>query len=330
MSSNAEVLIHESARPEALRAAARGALRRREVPHALLYQSDAQAARWLAVHRAYSPWVRDERCRRFYRDAFADLAGRFSERALGVLSLGCGSGEKDALLLQALRAAGASACYRPHDVSPALARAAAAAARPLAAQVLAPVVAALEGEPDPALRRMLSGGFDPAAPRLTLMLGLSPNFLPAEFFPCVAAMAESGAVLVSANLAPGADYAAGLAAVLPQYDNPLTREWLAGALAELGLRPEDGTLAFGLSAPEEFTGARSIVATCQLARDRELAILGERWTWRAGEVVRVFFSFRYTPALMAGALRRHGLWLEAQWLSPTEDEGLFLARRAAA
>jgi SAM-dependent methyltransferase len=294
----------------------------------LLYQSDAQAVRWLAVHQACSPWVRDERCRRFYRDAFAELAARFAGRELGVLSLGCGSGEKDALLLAALRNAGASARYRPHDVSPALARAAAAAAQPFATGVLTPVVAALGT--DPALRRMFTGGFDPAAPLLTLMLGLSPNFLPAEFFACVAAMAESGAVLLSANLAPGADYAAGLAAVLPQYDNSLTREWLEGALAELGLQPEHGTLAFGLSAPEELTGARSIVATCQLARDRELAILGERWTWRAGEVVRVFFSFRYTPALMAGALRRHGLRLEAQWLSPTEDEGLFLARRAAA
>ena len=136
-----------------------------------------------------------------------------------------------------------------------------------------------------------------------------------------------GPVLLSANLAPGADYAAGLAAVLPQYDNAPTREWLSGTLSDLGFSATDGALEFSVGADEESPDVRCIEASFRFTHDRELEILGERLAFRAGGRLRVFYSYRYTPALLAAALERHGLRLDSQWISAAGDEGLFLAMR---
>ncbi len=326
MSDSAEVIIHESAEPRALLAAARAALRRREIPAALHYESEAQAALWLAVHKAHSPWIRDERCRALYRTAFGDLAGQFKMRAVGVLSLGCGSGEKDALLLGALREAEAKACYRSHDVSRALALAAYERCAALTNETLAPMVAALP--PDAALRAALVDGFNLGAPVLTLMLGLSPNFEPAEFFSAVKIMSAAGPVLLSANLAPEEerDYAAAVAAVLPQYNNPETRAWLLSTLSGIGLAPEDGTLVFRPGGPDAEFGVCCIEARFEMTRRRELMACGEQLLLEPRDSMRVFFSYRYTPALMEASLRRCGLALAKSWLSSAGDEGLFLVQ----
>ena len=321
---DAEIILHESASPAALLAAARAALRRREIPHALHYESDHQAALWQAVHRAHSPWIRDEACRQFYRSTLETVARRFTSE-MGVLSLGCGTGEKDALLLDALLRVGARPRYRAHDVSRSLVMEASERCRSLASEVLRPVVAALP--PDAGMRQMLFNGFPRSAPMLTLMFGLSPNFEPADFFAGVACIAEAGAVLLSANLAAGADYSAGVAAVLPQYDNPETRAWLMSTMAALGFSAEDGALVFRVSEPDSQLGVRGIDVRFELSRSRELTVLGERFSLVASDTLRVFYSYRYTATLMETCLRNHGLALEQTWISPAADEGIFLVRK---
>ena len=318
------VVLHESAHPSALLAGARAALRRHEIPHALHYESDRQAALWQAVHRAHSPWIRDDRCRHFYQSALEAVSSRITGE-LGMLSLGCGTGEKDALLLEALSRNGTHVCYRAHDVSRALALESAARCQPLALEILPPVVAALPL--DSSLRQVLLKGFPAGTPMLTLMFGLSPNFEPADFFDGVVCMAEIGPVLLSANLAHRVDYPAGVAAVLPQYDNPETRAWLMGTLTGLGLSAADGALIFHVSEPDTRLGVRGIDVRFVLSRARELTVLGERLQLAAGEALRVFYSYRYTAAIMGSCLQQHGLVLEQEWISPMADEGLFLVRK---
>ncbi len=324
MSAPPQVVLHESASPGALLAGARAALRRHEIPHALHYESDGQAALWQAVHRAHSPWIRDDRCRRFYRSTLEAVSGRI-KGGMGVLSLGCGTGEKDALLLEALSRNRTRVRYRPHDVSRALVMEACTRCQPLVLEVLPPVVAALPL--DSSLRQMLLNGFPAGTPVLTLMFGLSPNFEPADFFAEVVGMAESGPVLLSANLAPGADYPAGVVAVLPQYDNPETRAWLMGTLTGLDFSADDGALIFQVSEPDTRWGIRGIDVRFVLSRARELTVLGERLQLAAGDTLRAFYSYRYTAALMASCLQRNGLVLEQEWISPMADEGLFLVRK---
>ena len=72
-----------------------------------------------------------------------------------------------------------------------------------------------------------------------------PNFEPQIILPKLASLVRpKDFLLFSANLAPGQNYAAGVKKVLPQYDNPLTRDWLMTFLLDLGVEQSDGELRF--------------------------------------------------------------------------------------
>ena len=72
-----------------------------------------------------------------------------------------------------------------------------------------------------------------------------PNFEPQNILPKLAALVRpEDFLLFSANLAPGENYAAGVKKVLPQYDNPPTRDWLLTFLLDLGVARGDGELQF--------------------------------------------------------------------------------------
>ena len=55
---------------------------------------------------------------------------------------------------------------------------------------------------------------------------------------------------------------------------------------------------------------------------------GERFVFKAGEMIRLFFSYRYTPELVRKILVRHGLEVCGQWITRSEEEGVFLCRSA--
>src|SRR2546427_174873 len=81
--------------------------------------------------------------------------------------------------------------------------------------------------------------------RLISFLGMIPNFEPQIILPRLAALLRpKDYLLLSANLAPGADYAAGVQRILPLYDNDLTRDWLLTFLLDLGVERGDGKIRF--------------------------------------------------------------------------------------
>src|SRR5207237_1110942 len=76
----------------------------------------------------------------------------------------------------------------------------------------------------------------PEASRLITFFGMMPNFEPHLILPRLASVLRADDfLLLSANLAPGPDYAAGVQKILPLYDNALTRDWLLTFLLDLGL-----------------------------------------------------------------------------------------------
>jgi hypothetical protein len=46
-----------------------------------------------------------------------------------------------------------------------------------------------------------------------------------------------------------------------------------------------------------------------------------------GESIRLFFSYRHTPALVWALLAQHRLKVLDQWITQSEEEGIFLCRR---
>src|SRR5262249_16348105 len=111
------------------------------------------------------------------------------------------------------------------------------------------------------------------ATRVFTFFGMIPNFEPRIILPNLASIVRTNDVLLfSANLAPGADYVAGLKKILPQYDNPLTRDWLMTFLLDLGIAPGDGKLRVGIEDGPARSGLKKIVARFYFARPRRIEI----------------------------------------------------------
>ena len=135
-------------------------------------------------------------------------------------------------------------------------------------------------------------------------------------------------LLFSANLAPGADYASGVQRILPLYDNALTRDWLMTFLLDLGVERGDGALRFVIENDPGGSDLKRIVACFHFLRSREIRLEGELFDFHVGESMRLFFSYRHTPALVGALLGQHGLRVPGQWITKSEEEGVFLARKA--
>jgi uncharacterized SAM-dependent methyltransferase len=164
--------------------------------------------------------------------------------------------------------------------------------------------------------------------RLITFFGMIPNFEPGDILPTLASLLrDEDGLLFSANLAPGADYTAGMQRILPQYDNALTREWLLTFLLDLGVERGDGELRFSIEDEPAGSGLKRVVARFGFRMARTLAIEGEHFEFRPGEDIRLFFSYRYTPERVRAQLARSALHVSDGWITPSGEEGVFLVRR---
>jgi len=330
--STVAVHIHPSQFPAGVEAAFCESLHRRRMNHQFHYDTPRQAARWLRVHEAYSPARQDDSCLAAYEQAVAATAEGLGSGPVTVVGLGCGGGQKEAALLRALHARPAvrPLRYVPADVSPGLAlvaRAAALATDAVRAEEVAPLVLDLAATED--WREALEGVAPGGARRIVTFFGMLPNFSPNQVLPRLAALlAPDDLLLVSANLAPGPDYGAGVRLVLPLYDNAPTAEWLFTVLEGVGISADDGRIEFGIAACPEGSGLRRIEADFVFRRASEARYAGRAWPFAAGERFGLFFSYRHTPERVAALFAPLGLALHGQWLNAAGDEGVFLLARS--
>jgi len=326
MSSIVQVAVHATQFPEPVRRDLLTSLRTRRVNHKFHYDSVKQTQKWLALHQRYSPTRNDADCQAIYERSFAAAAAHIPSPRVKVIGLGCGGGQKDTRLLRLLAAAGRAVGYAPCDVALAMvltARQAALAVVP--AQACFPCVFDLAAADD--LPAVFDEGLPPGTPRLFTFFGMIPNFEPAFILPRLAALVRPGdGLLFSANLAPGPDYAAGVRRILPQYDNPPTREWLLTFLLDLGVERGDGELRFEIETDPD-SALQRVTGNFYFTRPRRVEIEAETFDFEAGAVVRLFFSYRYTPDRVRSALDRHGLNVREQWLTQSGEEGVFWCRK---
>ena len=155
-----------------------------------------------------------------------------------------------------------------------------------------------------------------------------PNFSQTDVLPRLAGLVgPKDALLVSANLAPGKDYAAGVRKILPSYDNALTTEWLFSVLADLAVEQSDGRMEFRVARCPKGSGLLRVEADFVFRRTCTLHYVGKEWRCQRGERFGIFFSYRHTPELVKGMFARHDLSIRSQWLNAAGDEGVFLLQR---
>jgi uncharacterized SAM-dependent methyltransferase len=321
----ANISIHESQFPENVRRDLIASLRSRKVNHKFHYDSVKQTQKWLALHQIYSPTRNDENCRAIYENSFEAAAEKIRSKSLHVIGLGCGGGQKDTRLLKLLKARGNKIFYTPCDVSSAMVL----VARQTALAVLQgkncfPTVCDLATADDlPAVFDSRSTIHDS---RIATFFGMIPNFEPQDILPKLASLIRpNDFLLFSANLAPGKNYAAGVEKVLPQYDNPPTRGWLMTFLLDLGVKKNDGQLKFTIETGG--SGLKRIVERFHFTRARRIEIEDQKFDFAPGESIRLFFSYRYTPERVRRQLGRNRLEVLGQWITQSEEEGVFLCRR---
>ncbi|MGD1083197.1 MAG: L-histidine N(alpha)-methyltransferase [Verrucomicrobiota bacterium] len=322
----ATITVHSSQFPENVRRDLIHSLHARSVNPKFHYDTYKQSQKWLALHEAHSPSRTDPACAAIYDLAFAATAERIPAPRVRVIALGCGGGQKEARLLGLLAGRGKELSHTPCDASLALLLTARQAVREAAAGDIPsyPILCDLATAGD--LPLVFGPSADAGVTRLITFFGMIPNFEPALILPSLADLTRpEDWLLLSANLAPGPDYAAGMRRILPGYDNPPTRDWLTTFLYDLGFTPGDGDVRFGVETSAE--GLKRVVADFYLTESRALTVEGEHFEFRAGEKIRLFFSYRHTPDRIRALLKLHQLEVCEQWLAPSGEEGVFLCRR---
>lgn len=323
-----QVSIHDSVRPAVRTAALIEALQRRVVPAAFHYETPRQARRWLALHEAFSPARKENAAAALYQKAGEALMPRLQGREVLLVGLGCGSGGKDKTLLQAARACGLKMHYAPVDISlPLVLTAAQAVESELyrSGGCLFPLVCDLTAvENGMAWLRTL---------RLEFMhpvfsfFGMLPSLSPQEVQECLSRwlIAESN-LLLSANLISDDSHASALAGIMPQYDNALTRQWLGVFIEDLGISSNAGHIEFTAQRYQGNPPVWVIAGEWVFEQSVDVSAGGMLLNFSAGERLRLFSSYRYTPAHVAEALRPLGLQVVESWTDAASGEGVFLCR----
>lgn len=332
MPSLATIAVHPTQFPGRVRAGLLESLRSRQINHKFHYDSIKQTQKWLALHEAYSPSRTDPEGSAIYERAFEAAARHLNDRRIHLVGLGCGGGWKDARLLERLREPGRSLFYSPVDVSgPMVLTAREQALRVISPENCFPLVCDLaEAEDLPQILADSSGvrGAVAGATRLITFFGMLPNFESRVILPRVSALVQSSDyALLSANLAPGNDYEAGVRRILPLYDNALTRDWLLTLLLDVGVEAGDGKVRFTVEDDPGGEDLKRVAAYFDFQRPREVRLEDETVRFEAGEAIRLFFSYRHTPQRVRVMLADCGLEVSEQWITTSGEEGVFLVRR---
>jgi L-histidine N-alpha-methyltransferase len=317
----ANVVIHPSCFPERTRAAYLESFRVRRMNHQFHYSSEEQAQQWLALHETYSPARTDADCLETYNHAFGEAAKLIKAEEIALVSFGCGGGQKDLTLLKSF--CGTKLHYVPTDVS-----------LPLAITAHLRAVAELEIHSSPAVVDLAAANDLPpfldtlvpsSAKRLIAFFGMLPNFEPAKALqPLSDILRRDDSLLISANLAPGDDYSAGVKKILPLYDNDLTRRWLATSLTDAGVELSSSDIEFTIVPIGDLL---RIEANHRFRKPQRIRIEKEEFNYDAGEQFRLFFSYRHTQDRLRDLLAAYKIEIRQQWITSSGEEGIFLCEK---
>ena len=320
--------FHESQYPEQVAMQCRQGLRARKLPGRLLYDSPAQAQRWLAYHQAYSPSRTEPELLALYERSFQAAIAALAGQPLHYVSLGCGGGNKDALFVRHALDYGGALHVSPTDTSAALVLETMLRLQgTFPALSASPLVVDLAAEPD--LDSWLAQQEADGARRVFGCFGIIPNFNAAALLSYLRRlMRPDDLLLISANLSPGPYGSAAAQRILPQYDNPLARAWFSGLLDSLGFAGADLRLAVQAQSLREEGHIWRIQANAQVLQDVQLALYEESFDFHKGEVLEVFFSNRFTPAALPQVLDDAGFKVGQTWVLDSQEEGIYLCQRS--
>ena len=320
--------IHDSQYPMRVRQELCHGLRTKALPGKFLYDSPAQAQRWLTYHHAYSPSRTDAALLHLYQHTFRTALRHLTASPLHYISLGCGGGTKDLLFLQQATTRHTPLFFTPTDISPTLVvETMLKIQSTLPALPSFPLVVDFTAAPD--LASVLAQPEPPDTQRVLTCFGMLPNFDYQTFLPYVQHLLRPGdLLLLSANLSP-LPYPDACPHILPQYDNPLARAWYGGLLDSLGFTAVDYEMHLDAHPLHVDGYVWQIRAAAQFLRDVQVELYDETFSFASGERLQLFFSNRFTPHIMPQILQDAALSVVEPFLFASQEEGIYLCRRSA-
>ena len=272
------------------------------------YQTQKQTTLWLKLHKKYAP---QDSLFSTYIDTAEYLATEWPHRNGSLIALGCGGGEKDIAILEKLPI---NTSFLATDVSEQL--------------VLHASRRALENNKNKTLKPLV---FDLATAiglpefidqfvgsnRIYTFFGIIPNFPPKNILPQLKALLRPGDYLLfSANLTPN-----GMETILPQYDNQLTRDWLAEFPKSHGAGRGEVRVAIKSEDDLEYISASFIFQeSCVMEASENL------FKFYPGDSLQLFVSYRYSINSLARTLEPYGIKIEKSFQSRNGEEGVFICR----
>jgi len=216
-----------------------------QLPASALYSHSSLARLWKEVHLTCSPFHQRPAVRRLYTQPATVLRGLLRHAPYNFIALGCAEGLKEYLLLRKLPK---PTLLLTADTCLSMAKFAARklpARTKIARQIDLISPSSISRILTPQISRSKTKAPRPA--RLITLFGVLPNLDPLPLLRRLArAMKRGDLLLFTTNLAPGNSSFVGARKVLPQYDNPPTRNWLEAATLRYRPKLPKGHLEFGV------------------------------------------------------------------------------------
>ncbi len=290
------------------------ALKERYLPEKFFYWFPLSVRAWLDLCQGTQPYKNFSRSYQLLFQYAADIALRCPEEKIEVASLGAGQGDKDQLMLEALRANGRRTRYRPVDSSQALLE----MAVERAAQAQFPASGLKADLADPQTAEALATSAD--EPRLYLVLGNTLSVTdPRQFLQTLRALVRrEDRVLVDGEIFEVQDTMRG-------YDNPVNRRFAFAPLASVGIQEgRDGALVFESETDGRTEGLHLVTKHFCSAHRLEILVAGQKMELEAGQKIAMSASYKYSRAAFLNLLRGTGGFEPiAEYLS--EDQHFLMA-----
>ncbi|MEM9445399.1 MAG: L-histidine N(alpha)-methyltransferase [Verrucomicrobiota bacterium] len=286
------------------------------------YLSYRQSQRWSKLHKAYSPVAIHSEGKRLYEKAFDYVTKLLADQeCVEVTSLGCGAGNKDMILLEALLRTGNHISYLPSDISLPLVTQASLEANKLSrCKVLRGSIGDFLQAED---LNALVGQRKKDKSRVFLFLGMIPNMSPAHALAKLSHGLELGDILIiSANLLGDQMDEHGL---ITQYDNPETKHWLECFWDDLDVPEDTWNWEFNLC-NAAVQGINYLRVEVNALFNDDLDINYERNVIKveARESVRTFFSNRFSSEAFTELVEKHSFKVKHVELLPDQSEGVWV------